>query len=310
MIGFRLAGTRRELPLEPDQSGRLLPWVFAFLVYVAGLGGVGLFVLDDTLRASEHALATTLTLQVPAEASNARLETVLALLRRTPGIQSVHLLEPAETARLLEPWLGASVPLDELPVPRLIDLHIDPEGKTDLAGLRQQLAVVVPDARLDDRLPWPKGMRSAARRIERVLAASVAVALLLVAASAVVAVRTALMAHRSVIELLHVLGAADSDVGRGFAIRSLRLGLLGGVIGAVAALITIVALSGAGSVVQLPAPPGMTGSATGVAANGLAANGLADWRVWGVLSGLAIAAGLIAMASAWVAVLRRLAGMP
>jgi cell division transport system permease protein len=309
MIGYRRGVAQRALPTGPDQSGRFLPWVFALLVYVAGLGGVGLIVLDDTLRASEHALATTMALQVPAEASNARLETVLALLRRTPGIQSVHLLEPAETARLLEPWLGASVPLDELPVPRLIDLRIDPEGKTDLAALRQQLAVVVPDARLDDRLPWPKGMRSAARRIERVLAASVAVALLLVAASAVVAVRTALMAHRSVIELLHVLGAADSDVGRGFAIRSLRLGLLGGVIGAVAALITIVALSGAGSVVQLPAPPGMTGSATGVAANGLAANGLADWRVWGVLSGLAIAAGLIAMASAWVAVLRRLAGM-
>jgi cell division transport system permease protein len=296
MRGFRLAGTRRELPLGPDQSGRLLPWVFAFLVYVAGLGGVGLFVLDDTLRASEHALATTLTLQVPAEASNARLETVLALLRQTPGIASVHLLEPAETARLLEPWLGASAPLDELPVPRLIDLRTDPDRGADLAALREQLASVVPDARLDDRLPWPPGMRAAARRIEGVLAASITAALLLIAVSAVFAVRTALMVHRSVIELLHVLGTADSDIARGFAIRSLRLGLLGGVIGAVAALLTIVALSGAGSVVQLPAP--------------IAANGIADWRVWAVLSGVVLAAGLIAMASAGVAVLRRLAGMP
>ncbi len=305
MIGYRLAAARRQLPLGPDQSGRFLPWVFAFLVYVAGLGGVGLMVLDDALRASEHALATTLTLQVPADVSNARLETVLALLRQTPGIQSVYLLEPAETARLLEPWLGPSVPLDELPVPRLIDLRIDPKGGTDLAALRQQLAAVVPDARLDDHLPWPQGMHAAARRIEGILAASVAVALLLVAASAVFAVRTALMAHRSVIELLHVLGAADADIARGLAIRSLRLGLLGGVIGAVAALITILALSGAGSIVQLPMPPSTTGAATGAAANGIA-----DWRVWGVLSGVVPAAGLIAMASAWVAVRRRLAGMP
>ncbi len=301
MIAYWFTNARRELPLGPDQSGRLLPWVFALLVYVAGLGGAGLIVLDDSLLASEQALATTLTLQVPAEASNARIETVLALLRQTPGIVSVHLLEPAETARLLEPWLGPSVPLDELPVPRLIDLRIDPKGRTDVAALRQQLAGLVPDARLDDHLPWPQGMHAAARRIEGILAASVAMALLLVAASTVVAVRTVLMAHRSVSELLHVLGAADSDIARGLAIRSLRLGLLGGVIGAVAVLLTILALSGTASVVQLPAP---------IAVNGAAANGIADWRVWAVLIGAVPAAGLIAMASAWVAVLRRLAGMP
>jgi cell division transport system permease protein len=296
MIGYRRGVAQRALPTGPDQSGRFLPWVFALLVYVAGLGGVGLIVLDDTLRASEHALATTLTLQVPADSSNARLETVLALLRQTPGIVSVHLLEPAETARLLEPWFGPSVPLDELPVPRLIDLRTDPDGRADLGSLRRQLASVVPDARLDDHRPWPRGMRAAARRIEGILAACITVALLLIAVSAVFAVRTALMGDRSVVELLHMLGAADSDIARGFAIRSLRLGLLGGVIGAVAALLTIVALSGAGSIVQLPAP--------------IAANGVADWRVWAALTGAALAAGLIAMASARVAVLRRLAGMP
>ena len=301
MIGYWLDAARRGLPLGPDQSGRFLPWVFAFLVYVAGLGGVGLIVLDDTLRASEHALAATLTLQVPADASKARLETVLALLRQTAGIVSVDLLEPAETARLLEPWLGVSVPLDELPVPRLIDLRIDPSGGADVAALRQKLASVVPNARLDDQRPGLQQMRVAAHRIEGILAASITVALLLVAVSAVFAVRTALIADRSVAGLLHVLGAADADIARGFAIRSLRLGLLGGVIGAVAALLTILALSGAGSVVQLPVP---------VTVNGAAAHGIADWRVWGVLSGVVPAAGLIAMASAWATVLRRLAGMP
>ncbi len=267
----------------------------ALLVYLAGLSAVGLIVLDDTLLASEHALATTMTLQVPAEASNARLETVLALLRQTRGIGSVHLLEPAETARLLEPWLGP-VPLDELPVPRLVDLRIDPTGGIDLAALRQQLASVVPDARLDDHRRWPQGMHAAMRRIESLLAASITVASLLIAASAMFAVRAALIVDRSAIKLLHVLGAADSDIARGCAVRSLRLGLLAGVIGAVAALFTILALGGADSIVQLPPP--------------IASYGLGDWRVWGILTGVVPVAGLIAMASAWAAVLRRLAGMP
>ena len=94
---------------------------------------------------------------------------------------------------------------------------------------------------------------------------------------------------------MHLLGAADADIAGQFAIRSLALGLTGGAIGAAAALLTVVALGGAGGVVQLPAPIGETG--------------IADWRVWAVLIGGAAAAGLIAMASAQVAVLRWLARM-
>jgi cell division transport system permease protein len=218
----------------------------------------------------------------------------------------VRLLEPAETARLLEPWLGPAVSLDALPVPRLIDLRTGPTRAIDVAALRTQLAAVVPDARLDDQLPLPKGTRAAARRIEGTLVGGITVALLLVAASAVFAVRTVLMADRSAARLLHVLGAADSAIARRFAVRSLWLGLVGGVIGAVAALLTIVALGGADAVVQLPAPL----SANGVAASGIAASGIGDWRLWAVLGGAALAAGLLAMASAWATVRRRLAGMP
>ena len=207
--------------------------------------------------------------------------------------------------------LGPAAPLDELPVPRLVDLRTGPKAGIDVTALRTQLAAVVPDARLDDHLSPPKGMRAAARRIEGILVGGIAVALLLVATSAMFAVRTALMADRSAVQLLHVLGAADSAIARRFAVRSLRLGLVGGGIGAVSALLTIVALDGTGAVVQLPAPLSANGiAANGIVANGIAANGIADWRLWAVLGSAALAAGLIAMASAWATARRRLAVMP
>lgn len=287
MIGIRLGGARDGLPLGQDEAARFLPLIIALMVYVAALGGVGLIALGDALRAADRALAASLTLQVAADASRARMETVLALLRQTKGVVSVDLLDPKTTARLLEPWLGPKVPLDELPVPRLVELRIDPAAPPDLDKLRQQLASVVPEAELDDHRPGLATERAAIRRIEGILAVVVAAALGLVAVTTVFAVRAALRAQQPVVELAHLLGAADRDIARRFALGSLVQGLLGGALGGGAVLLTAAALAG------IPGAP-----ATG------------DWRVWGVVVGAALAAGLIAAAGVWRAVLRWLAPMP
>lgn len=284
------------LPPVRDQALGFLPWVLALMVYVAALAGVGLIVLHGTLRAAERSLGTALTLQVPADASGSRLATIMAVLRRTRGIESAHLFEAAETARLLEPWLGPAVPLDELPVPRLIDVHIDPAAPPDLATLRHEIESVLPQARLDDHRRGLHRASAAARRVEILLAAAIAAALLLIAASAIFAVRTALMIQRADIELLHLLGASDAAIAGRFAARYLGVGLLGGVVGALAAILTIAVFGRGGGVVQLPAPA--------------AANGIADWRFWAALLAAAAAAGVIAMASAQLTVRRWLACMP
>jgi len=298
MIGFSFAWAPRNLPLGRDAAWHFLPWVVALMAYLAALGAIGLIVAQATVRATDASFAETMTLQVPADTSNARLETVLAVLRQTKGIADAHLLAPAETARLLEPWLGPKVPLEQLPIPRLIDVRIDPAAPPDLAALRHQLASVVPDARLDDHRASLGRARSAAGRIEIVLSAVIVVALVLIAMSAVYAVRTGLSIQRASIEVVHLLGAPDIDVARQIAMRYLQLGLSGGAIGAAAATLTVVAVGNPGAFLLVP-----TNAAS-------AATGLADWRFWAVLTGVALTAGLIAMASAAVTVLRWLARMP
>ena len=193
-------------------------------------------------------------MQVPAEATEARLQTVLALLRQTPGVVSAEPLTPAETARLLEPWLGSPLALDELPVPRLIDLRLDPNAPVDLAAMRRQLAAVVADARIDAHHAWLGGLHAGARPIRAVLATLIVASIGLVLASAIFAARTALTARKSAVELFHLLGADDGDIAWPFALRALRLGLLGGAIGAGAALLTVLFLRQSGGLVQLPAP--------------------------------------------------------
>lgn len=296
MIAERLGWTPRLLPPDGGRVMAFLPWVLALMVYVAALSGAGLIVLYGTLRAAERSLGTALTLQLPADASSSELSTIMALLGRTKGIRSAHLFEAAETRRLLEPWLGPAVPLDELPVPRLIDVRIDPAAPPDLANLRHELDAALPQARLDDHRGDLASTLAAGHRVEIVLAAVIAAALLLIALSAVFAVRNALSIRRTDIEVLHLLGASDAAIAGRFAARYLGLGLLGGAVGALAAIVTIAALGQVGNLIQLPAPA--------------VATGVGDWRFWAVPFGLAAVAGVIAMASAQLIVQRWLARMP
>src|SRR5215475_9302626 len=116
-IGGWIDARHFDLPLARDVSARFLPWLVALMVYLAAVGGVALVAIGDISGSWQRALFGSLTLQVPAETTQARIDTLLALLRQTQGIVAVHQLTPQETARLLEPWLGPSVPIDLLPVP-------------------------------------------------------------------------------------------------------------------------------------------------------------------------------------------------
>jgi cell division transport system permease protein len=288
--------TAVDRPLQRDRSARLLPWTVALTVYLAALGGVGLVAAGDALRAWDTSLAGTMTLQVPADASAARLSTVVALLRQTHGIVSVHLLEPAETVRLVEPWLGPSIAVDRLPMPRIIDLRLTSAGATDIAELHQKLASIVPEAQLDEHKSLLEGLREGVLRVRSVIAGVMTVALLVTVVSAASTAHTGLQLHGEFVELLHLLGAGDGYIARQFQAQALRLGLLGAAAGMGAAALTILALAGIGGVSQLPSR--------------VVADGLADWRVWAVLIGAMIAAGGLTMATARITVLRRLARMP
>lgn len=294
MIGFPLAwGPARLLPLTRDEATLFLPWLLGLMVYVATLAGIALLVLHGALHTAERSLTTSLTVQLPADASTLRLETIMAVLRRTKGVTSTHLFEPAETKRLLEPWFGPNVPLEELPVPRLIDVQVGPGADLDLATLRRQIASVMPEARLDDHRALFGAMRSAAIWIDIVMAITIAVALALIAVATMFAVRAALRIEESEVEVVHLLGAPDVDLAGQLAMRYLRLGLIGGAGAAVAVLLTVAALGNSAAVLQLPAPSGTSG--------------IADWRFWAIAVAAILVAGAIAMASARVTVLRWLA---
>ncbi|MBV8494658.1 MAG: hypothetical protein JO162_14410 [Alphaproteobacteria bacterium] len=266
--------------------------MIGLIAYLAAMGGIKLVLLDAEVRERNLSLVNTLTLEIPAAASPARTEMSLALLRQTNGVRSVRLLDTTETARLLEPWLGSAAAADTLPVPRLVDVKIDPDAAIDVVALRERLSSIAPGAQLEDHRPSLAAARGAALHAAALIALGLAALVALGAIVSLLMTRMRLVLHRGTVELFHVIGAADADMARPAQAEALGYGLLGGAIGAAAGLVTVIAI---GAALQPAA---------------WRAAGFADWRLWGVAIAATLGAGLAAAAGARSAVLRQLARMP
>src|SRR6202043_2371157 len=74
--------------------------------------------------------------------------------RAQPGIVEIRPFTREESAKLLEPWLGSGLSLDDLPVPRMIIARVQPGTSLDLAALRSRVTQAAPSASVDDHRAW------------------------------------------------------------------------------------------------------------------------------------------------------------
>jgi len=238
---------RRDLPLDRDGSARFLPWLVALMVYLAALAIAGGAALHDAVRTWDAGLSGSLTVELPRGANGAavpqdRIDAALKLLGQVPGIaQATRLDGPAET-RLLAPWLGQDVDVSALPLPVLIDVTLKPGLALDPDTLAQRLRIVAPGARVESHGSWLDRLFRIARLIEAGAAAIVLLIGLVAVVTVVFTTRTGLAIHAPIVELVHLIGASDAYVARQFQWHAFRLGLAGGGIGLVMALVSFAAL--------------------------------------------------------------------
>lgn len=238
---------RTDLPLDKDALSRFLPWLVAFMVFLAALAQAGLVGLDQMAQRFDTGLAATMTVQIPADpelgmAENARrLQQTLNMLSSTPGVVRADVVSDAKVLELLSPWLGL-VEATDVPLPRLIDVETDPDMTVDTRVLAQKLAREIPGAQVDDHQVWLARLIEMVRTLEGLAAGVLGLILLAVAGTVVFATRTGLTVHHEAIEVLHLTGAHDSYIAKQFASRALSMGLRGGVYGLALAVPTLFAL--------------------------------------------------------------------
>jgi cell division transport system permease protein len=239
---------RFETPLVPRNSisGRALVAVVAIMTFLASLTTGAAVLVSKAAGEWQSDIAREVTIQVvpvPGRDVDANVDKAVSVARESTGIIEVRPYSKEESAKLLEPWLGNGLSLNELPVPRLIVLKIAAGATPDLAQLRRSLADQVPGAVLDDHRGWIDRMRAMAGTA---VGAGICVLILMFIAtmlSVTFATRGAMATNKSVIEVLHLVGAKNGFIAQHFQNHFLILGLQGGAIGGGAAIV-LFALAG------------------------------------------------------------------
>ncbi len=226
-----------EAALVPKGSigGRALITVVAIMTFLSSLAAGGAVLVVQSSQDWRAAISREATVQIrpsPSRNMEADIKAVLKTLDATPGVTEIRTLSKSDSDRLLEPWLGQGVNLEEIPVPRMIVLKTSATPRVDFAKLRDAIATAAPNATLDDHRLWSQRLATMANTF--VVIALVILALLVTAMGLAVsfATRGAMAGNREIIEVLHFVGASDGFISRQFQQRFLMLGLRGAVLGA------------------------------------------------------------------------------
>ena len=186
------------------------------------------------------AKSSTIRISAPLDQMDAQVLVVMEVLATTPGVKEARPLSDDEQRALLEPWFGPDLPLDQLPIPKLVEVIEDADGY-DADGLRARLAGEAPGAILDNHARWREPLVRAANRLRTL--GLVAIVLITALAGVVItlAASAALSANEQVIRVLRLVGAQDRYIAhafvRRFTLRALAGALVGTVLGALAILL-------------------------------------------------------------------------
>ncbi|TNE39775.1 MAG: FtsX-like permease family protein [Alphaproteobacteria bacterium] len=237
-----LFGKSAELQLEKDVSTRYLPVVIAAMIFLAALAIGGLFSLHNAIGNWSETLTGNLTVEIaydPAADLDKKVAEAVKLLSETPGVTSARAIGKEETHALLAPFLGKNAALDELPVPRLIEVIIEEGNAVDLRALNEKLAGAVPGASLDIHRPWLNKMVTLGHSVQLLAAAIMLLIGVVTVIIVIFAVRTGLVMHAEVIQVLHLIGAHDKYIAEQFQNYFSRLSFLGALPGLVVAVIVM-----------------------------------------------------------------------
>ena len=290
----RPAGPRLRpmAPIVPaaNVSGNALMLVIAIMSFLACLTLGAVAMVRASAASWESQISREITIQIkPAEGldMDAALRQARAIALDFSGVTGAEIMDKSATARLLQPWLGTGLDIDELPVPRLVVATIDESAPPDFAALRTELQKKIPLASLDDHRTWVGRLVSMAETTVMIGVGILGLVFTATMLTVVFATRGAMSGNRHIVEVLHFVGAESRFVASEFERHFLIIGLKGACAGGAFAILAF-AMAGFWQGMEITTP----GSAQTSALFGHFSLGF-----WGYL-GILVIIGLVAAMTA------------
>ena len=288
------AADRRLLP-----EGRLagpMPWVIAIMTFLTVLAAAAGLTLGNAASGLGDQLAGKLTVQIVEPNPDLRERQTRAVLAELGQLRSVAATVRVDAQRmraLLEPWLGREGLDADLPVPSLIDVSMRTTDPAAMAEVAATAKAIAPAARVDAHAQWLGPLEQLLSTLRWLSLALVALMAATMAAAVVLAARTALVTHRSTIDIMHLMGASDVQVARLFQRRAALDALFGSLLGCLCGALVVF---------------GVGGRMANVGA-ALLDDGSLGWSGWLTIAMLPVVAVLLSILTARLTVVRALARM-
>lgn len=223
-------------PILPPSNiqGNALMVVIAIMAFLACLTLGGVSMVRATAAGWQSEISREITIQIKPEEGldmGAALVKARDLALTFVGTRDGQIMDDGATARLLEPWLGTGLNLEDLPVPRLIVITIDETNPPDFDAMRALLDEEVPQAFLDDHRTWVDRLVQMARTTVLIGSGILILVFTAMVLTVVFATRGALSGNRHIIEVLHFVGAEGSFVAQEFQKHFLKISLKGAATG-------------------------------------------------------------------------------
>jgi cell division transport system permease protein len=231
---------RPTAPILPPSNiqGNALMVVIAIMAFLACLTLGAVSMVRATATGWQSQISREITIQIKPEDGldmDAALVKARDLALTFVGTRDGQIMDDSATARLLEPWLGTGLNLEDLPVPRLIVVTIDETNPPDFEAMRALLKEEVPQAFLDDHRTWVDRLVQMARTTVLIGAGVLVLVFTAMVLTVVFATRGALSGNRHIIEVLHFVGAEGGFVAQEFQKHFLKISLKGAAAGGILA---------------------------------------------------------------------------
>lgn len=238
-----VSGARDLLPTQ-DEREVALHYVLGVMCFLACVFALLAWASDRAAQGWARDIRAEVTVQVRPtglESGSVAAAKAAEVLAGVKGVAEATALEPEKAKALIEPWLGKEV-VDDLPIPNLVEVRLEPRAPAKPQVMLDTLAANNIDASVDDHSVWLKDIEQSA-----LLARIIAFAIFLLIGSTTAAVawfatRAGLAARANVVDVLSLCGASDLFIAKRFQFRFARMAFQSGLVGAAAAGLAMAAI--------------------------------------------------------------------